>query len=83
MADQVLWRKTMSLSGNQLAADADGDGTVDLDDYNVWRSRFGTTVSAGSGGSFGEEAPVPEPVADAAALTALAIAALWHKRANR
>jgi hypothetical protein len=58
-ADYVIWRNTLNQSGLNLLADGDGDGTVDNDDYGIWRSHFGKT--AGSGTVASANATVPEP----------------------
>lgn len=39
-ADFVVWQKTVS-STTDLRADGNGDGDINQDDHNVWRSNFG------------------------------------------
>ncbi|MGD9633517.1 MAG: lamin tail domain-containing protein [Pirellulales bacterium] len=51
-ADYTIWRDR--LNGNSLTNDA-SPGSVTLDDYNYWKSRFGATTGAGA------VATVPEP----------------------
>ena len=56
-ADYVIWRKSQNQTGPGLAADSNGDGIVNVTDYNFWRSRVGTLVGTGNG--FG--GTIPEP----------------------
>ena len=54
--DYVLWRKTLGTIGlpKYSGADGDGDGTIDQDDYGMWRAHFGESLppqGAGSGAS--------------------------------
>jgi beta-glucanase (GH16 family) len=39
-ADAVVWRKTMGQNGIDLDADGSGNGTVGLEDYEVWTRNF-------------------------------------------
>ena len=49
-ADYVLWRKTQGTNvSNYTAADGDGDGMVDSDDWLVWRANFGNALAPGAG----------------------------------
>ena len=53
-ADYTVWRDSLGLTGDHLAADGSGpsgmpDGFVDAFDYQYWKDNFGTTDSAGSG----------------------------------
>ena len=51
-ADYVLWRKSKGTNvSNYTGADGDGDGTIDQDDYGVWRGHFGQSYipDVGSG----------------------------------
>jgi hypothetical protein len=45
-ADYVLWRKTLGTTGVSAysGADGDGDGTIDQDDYGIWRAHFGQSL---------------------------------------
>ena len=56
-------------STTNLAADGDGDGTVDPDDYAVWRDNFGAT----RGGN--PVTPVPEPTTLALVLIGVVVSA--------
>jgi hypothetical protein len=59
-ADYVLWRNTLGQSGAGLAADGNGNNTIDTGDYNVWRSNFGrSALTSGAGAS--AATVVPEP----------------------
>ncbi len=56
-ADYILWRNTLGTGGLPAysGADGDGDGTIDDDDYGVWRANFGSTLPPGAGsGASGE-----------------------------
>ena len=47
-ADYVLWHKTQGTNvSNYTAADGDGDGMVDSDDWLVWRANFGNALAPG------------------------------------
>ena len=35
--------------GSNLAADGDGNGSIDADDYTVWKNHFGQSLGPGSG----------------------------------
>jgi hypothetical protein len=52
-ADYVLWRKALGTLGLPAysGADGDGDGTIDQDDYGVWRANFGQTIPPPATGS--------------------------------
>jgi hypothetical protein len=56
-ADYVLWRDTLGLAGNELAADGNGNDEIDAGDYEVWRANFGRT----GGDSELASRAVPEP----------------------
>jgi hypothetical protein len=61
-ADHVVWRKMFdSGTAAYSPADGDGDGTIDQDDYDVWRVHFGETLPPSGG------APVPGEEAQAIA----------------
>ena len=49
----VVWRKTLGTNGvtPYSGADGDGDGTIDQDDYGVWRDHFGQTIPPPGTGS--------------------------------
>ena len=52
--DYVVWRKTLNQGvARYSGGDGDGDGTVDQDDFNVWRANFGNTLSPGAGSGSG------------------------------
>ena len=63
-ADYILWRKTIGTSGIELysGADGDGDGTIDQDDFNVWKAHFGQTLP-GAGSGTGAATESVEPLA--------------------
>jgi subtilisin-like proprotein convertase family protein len=52
-ADFVLWRKTLDSTAVPAysGADGDGDGTIDQEDYGVWRAHFGQTLPPPATGS--------------------------------
>jgi hypothetical protein len=58
-ADYVLWRKTLTQPVDPAGsgADGDGDGTVDDDDYGVWRAAYGTEGVVGTSGLYHPMAP--------------------------
>jgi hypothetical protein len=58
-ADYVLWRNWRGRGGAGLAADGDGNGTVDQADYDLWLANFGRTSVGSSMGA--SSASVPEP----------------------
>jgi hypothetical protein len=60
-----MWRKLQGTTVTPFTgADGDGDGTVDVDDYDEWREQFGQTSSppaAGSGASAAEQITLSGP----------------------
>jgi hypothetical protein len=63
-ADYVVWREN--------------EGTLyDQDDYNDWRTNFGRSIDGPPAGAL---APVPEPAAIAAVLSAIAISAMLLRK---
>jgi len=49
-SDYFIWQQQNGQSGpnsgpSQLAADADDDGDVDVDDLAVWRDNYGNTLT--------------------------------------
>jgi len=60
-ADYVLWRKHLG-TAFQLPNEVPGTtpGMVTVDDYNAWRTRFGSTSGAGTGSGL-TGGTVPEP----------------------
>lgn len=59
-ADYVLWRNSIGQTGSGLAADGDGNWTIDNGDFNTWRAHFGMAVTSSG---LGAGAAVPEPSA--------------------
>jgi hypothetical protein len=52
-SDYVLWRNTLGATGltPYTGADGDGDGTIDQDDYRVWRAHVGEARPAVGNGA--------------------------------
>lgn len=67
-ADYTVWRDTLN-SMVDLRADGDESGTVDTDDYELWKTNFGTVAGAAAN-SATAAASAPEM----STLTAIAIA---------
>jgi hypothetical protein len=69
-ADYVVWRRGLGEDVTEYTgADGDGDGMVDDEDYNVWRTNFGMTADDADldiGGA------VPEPASATLVVFALA-----------
>jgi pectinesterase len=65
-ADYTVWRDSLT-SGVTLLNETASPGSVDEEDYNAWKSNFGTTAEAGAA-SLGV---VPEPAGVALILTSL------------
>jgi hypothetical protein len=61
VADYVVWRKTLGLMGQNLAADGDPNNEIDDGDFDVWRAHFGETDIGGMDAM--SEQIVPEPAA--------------------
>lgn len=57
-ADYVVWRKTLSQTGANLAADGSGNRVIDNADYAIWRARLGNGAVNGSSTA---DTAVPEP----------------------
>jgi hypothetical protein len=73
-ADYVLWRKGGPLQ-NEIAT----PGIVTQEDYDSWRTRFGST--SGSGAGIGMNAgQVPEPASAALVLAAMLTLAGFRRR---
>lgn len=57
--DYPLWRNSFGLTGPALAADGNGDESVDAADYVVWRANSGPGTGGAAGASIA--GAVPEP----------------------
>ena len=57
--DYALWRSSFGQTGPDLAADGNGDESIDAADYVLWRDNF----AGGGGGAAGSSivGAVPEP----------------------
>jgi hypothetical protein len=76
-ADYVLWRITLSQTGEGLKADSNNDNVIDETDYDAWRTNFGhagLSVTPASGASY--SASVPEPPLALAAIALLTLSNL-------
>jgi GH25 family lysozyme M1 (1,4-beta-N-acetylmuramidase) len=79
--DYVKWRDTYGQStGFGYGADGDLSGTVDILDYNVWLSHFGTSGSGNDAGAGGAGAPAGVPEPDTLLLVVISAAMLAAKR---
>jgi hypothetical protein len=56
-ADYVVWRDTLSQSGDDLAADGNDNREIDAGDYEVWASNFGR--DAGTAAPLNHTVPEP------------------------
>lgn len=56
-ADYTIWRDTLN-STSDLRADGDNSGTVDQNDYDLWKANFG---ESSGGGALSSNSVVPEP----------------------
>jgi hypothetical protein len=80
-ADYILWRRTLGTTDLQpySGADGNGDGTIDQDDYDVWRAHFGETwpaaeaAGAASGASVEDKAQATGSDVDAGEIAGSAI----------
>jgi len=85
--DFVILRDSFGQSGEDLAADFDRDGDVDIDDYETFKSTFGLTVwdgspaSAPQAGMFQGNSSIPEPTS--LLLMALMIRPVLRRRRRR
>jgi hypothetical protein len=72
-ADYVMWRKTLTITGEGLKADSNNDNVINQDDYTAWRQNFGHFgLSSSPGSGAVSTATIPEP----RALTLVAFALL-------
>jgi hypothetical protein len=65
-ADFTVWRDTLGQTGLMpfSGADGNGNGTIDLGDYDVWMANFGAIYgSVGAAQVEGHASAVPEPAA--------------------
>jgi hypothetical protein len=69
----------MGQTGYHLAADGNGDGVVDDDDYNVWRNNFGATWTGSGSGSGAASISAPEPATGFLSIAIMGGAA-WRRR---
>jgi hypothetical protein len=76
-ADYTIWRNTLN-STTDLRADGDNSGTVDSDDFGVWKMNFGSGSGMGSF-ALGSSASVPE----SGSFITLAIASMFLTAARR
>jgi autotransporter-associated beta strand protein len=51
--DYTLWRDSVGQMGDNLAADGNGDGSVNQQDFDVWSANFGKVSGGGDGGTNG------------------------------
>jgi hypothetical protein len=77
-ADYVFWRKTLGTSGVNAysGADGDGNGTVNQNDYNVWRAHFGQSAPASGAGIGASESTLSATAATAGGFSGAAISEL-------
>jgi hypothetical protein len=79
-ADYTVWRDTLdSAVAAYSGADGDGDGTIDQDDYDVWKAHFGETVPPGAGSgaqSVAAEDPHPSPLPEGEGIYYAAVGAV-------
>ncbi len=73
--DYDLWKNTFGTTGEDLAADGNNDGVVNLADYTVWRDHL-----TGPSGAL-TSLQVPEPTTLVPALAGMLGAVCWRKRA--
>jgi hypothetical protein len=84
-ADYVVWRRYLDSIEN-LLADGDLDGVVDLDDLLVWRENFGITLPLppyASGGGASNSRGVPEPATAALMVITSALLPVLAARRSR
>jgi hypothetical protein len=75
-ADFVVWRDSTGQTGDNLAADGNGDGIVNEADNALWRANYGLSAASNPAGLQG--AAVPEP--GSIALLVFAVAAILPRR---
>ena len=78
-ADYTVWRNTAGQSGlpHFGGADGSGNGTIGLEDYDVWKSRFGATPRGAA--SSAQNSSVPEPSTEFLCLIGLAATSLVRR----
>lgn len=78
-ADFVLWRHTLGrVVVNYVGADGDGSGSVDLNDYSLWRSAFGDSLSLAVSASRTSAHQTARAAADAAVSASVSHVASWQ-----
>lgn len=78
IADYVVWRNSLGMTGN-IAADGNEDNVVDVKDYQLWRSNLGRTNATGGAGSIA----VPEPAGLTICLIFAGLVAGFRRRLRR
>ncbi|MCA9185257.1 MAG: PEP-CTERM sorting domain-containing protein, partial [Planctomycetales bacterium] len=67
-ADYTIWKDSFGQSGQDLAADGNGNGVIDAADYTIWKDNFGNSLGAAA------TAAVPEP---ASGILGMLLAVAW------
>jgi hypothetical protein len=78
-ADYIVWRKMYSETGYHVAADGNGDGEVDDDDFTIWQNNFGVVWSASGSGQAAGGGTIEVPESSTCFLAALG----WIAAASR
>jgi T5SS/PEP-CTERM-associated repeat protein len=80
-SDYVVWRKNQSTT-NVLPNDPTG-GTIDIAQYNTWRTHFGQTAGSGAAsslGGLGSAVPEPSSAGMALVLSLIALTVRWSPK---
>src|SRR5690606_22919440 len=77
--DYLVWRNNLNGNESTLGGNGNGNGVVDIADYNLWKGNFGKTATGGALALSAQAVPEPATVG----LLLLAVAGLATRTLGR